>query len=137
MIFSTCYDFSAGEFSVSSFSTSFPRFIHGPSEISNNVSQNHFKITQNCSKSSIILFQLFSGTHAKLLNGSKSQSSSLLEFLVWFEVDILNCSSFLGGRVKQMIIGSAPVSGTVLNFARVVFGCEIIEAYGQTETAGG
>ncbi len=36
-----------------------------------------------------------------------------------------------------MIIGSAPVSEKVLNFSRVVFGSEIYEAYGQTETAGG
>ncbi|XP_063729277.1 long-chain-fatty-acid--CoA ligase 1-like [Symsagittifera roscoffensis] len=40
----------------------------------------------------------------------------------------------LGGQVRVMLIGSAPISDKVLNFGRVVMGCEILECYGQTET---
>lgn len=36
----------------------------------------------------------------------------------------------LGGRVKLMITGSAPISETVLRFARAALGCIVIEGYG-------
>ncbi|KHN77085.1 Long-chain-fatty-acid--CoA ligase 5 [Toxocara canis] len=41
----------------------------------------------------------------------------------------------LGGRMRFMIIGSAPVDGDVLRFARAAFGCVIVEGYGTTECA--
>uniref|UniRef100_F1KZW9 Long-chain-fatty-acid--CoA ligase n=1 Tax=Ascaris suum TaxID=6253 RepID=F1KZW9_ASCSU len=39
----------------------------------------------------------------------------------------------MGGRVRFMTIGSAPISGDVLNFARATLGAVIVEGYGQTE----
>uniref|UniRef100_F1KYL1 Long-chain-fatty-acid--CoA ligase n=1 Tax=Ascaris suum TaxID=6253 RepID=F1KYL1_ASCSU len=41
----------------------------------------------------------------------------------------------LGGCVRFMMIGSAPVDGEVLRFARAALGCVIVEGYGQTECA--
>lgn len=39
----------------------------------------------------------------------------------------------LGGRIRAMFTGSAPVSKEVLNFCRVALNCQIFEGYGQTE----
>jgi len=42
---------------------------------------------------------------------------------------------FLGGRIRQMITGSAPISKEILNFLKIAFCCPINEGYGQTECA--
>ncbi|VDM44927.1 unnamed protein product [Toxocara canis] len=41
----------------------------------------------------------------------------------------------LGGNVRFMSTGSAPIAEDVLNFARAAVGCIIVEGYGQTECA--
>ncbi len=42
----------------------------------------------------------------------------------------------LGGCVKILISGSAPISADVLHFMRVCTGCNVLEGYGATETGG-
>ena len=41
----------------------------------------------------------------------------------------------LGGRVRTMITGSAPIAKEVLNFLKIAFCVQIKEGYGQTESA--
>jgi len=43
----------------------------------------------------------------------------------------------LGGKVKFIFSASAPIAPEILDFLKVVFCCNIIEAYGLTETFGG
>ena len=43
----------------------------------------------------------------------------------------------LGGRVRLMITGAAPLSAEVLSFLKIAFCCPVLEAYGQTEGTGG
>merc|ERR1712013_364281 len=39
----------------------------------------------------------------------------------------------VGGNVRLVIVGSAPIAGNVITFMRAAMGCLIVEGYGQTE----
>uniref|UniRef100_A0A8C9W8W5 Arachidonate--CoA ligase n=1 Tax=Scleropages formosus TaxID=113540 RepID=A0A8C9W8W5_SCLFO len=52
---------------------------------------------------------------------------------VWDKLIFHKLQASLGGRVRVMVTGAAPISPTVLNFLRASLGCQIFEAYGQTE----
>ena len=56
----------------------------------------------------------------------------LLDNLVFQEV-----RKSTGGRLRFMLVGSAPVEGYILNFLRCALSVEIMEGYGQTEDVGG
>ena len=42
-----------------------------------------------------------------------------------------------GGRLRFMLVGSAPCESYILNFLRCALSCEIVEGYGQTEDIAG
>lgn len=43
----------------------------------------------------------------------------------------------LGGRVRIIVTGAAPISAPVMTFFRAAMGCQVYEAYGQTECTAG
>lgn len=53
---------------------------------------------------------------------------------VWDALVFNKIKATVGGRVRLMISGSAPISGEVLRFLRICFCCPILEGYGQTES---
>ncbi|PVD38183.1 hypothetical protein C0Q70_00794 [Pomacea canaliculata] len=52
---------------------------------------------------------------------------------IWDKLIFGKVQELLGGRVKIVITGSAPLSQDVNNFIRCAFGCQVIEGYGQSE----
>ncbi|KAG8453693.1 hypothetical protein GDO86_000359 [Hymenochirus boettgeri] len=55
----------------------------------------------------------------------------------WDKIIFHKVQASLGGKVRLMITGAAPVSPTVLTFLRAALGCQFYEGYGQTECTAG
>jgi len=53
----------------------------------------------------------------------------------WDKLVFSKASALLGGRVKQMVTGSAPIDKAVIDFIKIVFSCPVSEGYGLTESA--
>ncbi|UYV81718.1 hypothetical protein LAZ67_20002116 [Cordylochernes scorpioides] len=56
------------------------------------------------------------------------RNSSFWDWLVFKKV-----KESMGGRLRLMVVGSAPIAPNVLSFMRCALGCVIVEGYGQTE----
>jgi long-chain acyl-CoA synthetase len=56
---------------------------------------------------------------------------------VWDKLVFANVRQKLGGNVKWMVTGAAPISGDVIDFLRICFSSNVTEGYGQTEGTGG
>ena len=67
---------------------------------------------------------------AELYKGIVRKNSILDALVFWF------VRQKVGGNVRLMIVGSAPLAGNVITFMRAAMGCIIVEGYGQTECVG-
>nr|XP_057919732.1 long-chain-fatty-acid--CoA ligase 1-like [Doryrhamphus excisus] len=56
---------------------------------------------------------------------------------IWDRLVFNKVQASVGGRVRLMITGAAPISPTVLTFLRAALGCQFYEGYGQTECTAG
>lgn len=73
----------------------------------------------------------FRRKEADLRNGVVRQDS------LWDKLIFKKVQASLGGRVRMMITGAAPVSPVILTFLRAALGCQFYEGYGQTECTAG
>lgn len=53
---------------------------------------------------------------------------------LWDKLVFRKVQEGMGGRLRLVVAGSAPLAGNVLTFARCALGCVIVEGYGQTES---
>ncbi|XP_078420875.1 long-chain-fatty-acid--CoA ligase 5 isoform X2 [Cetorhinus maximus] len=56
---------------------------------------------------------------------------------LWDKLIFNKVQATMGGRVRVVVTGAAPISPSVLTFLRAALGCQIFEAYGQTECTAG
>ncbi|KAK5865839.1 hypothetical protein PBY51_020078 [Eleginops maclovinus] len=73
----------------------------------------------------------FSRKEAELKSGVVRKDS------MWDKIIFKKVQASLGGRVRLIITGAAPVSPTILTFLRAALGCQFYEGYGQTECTAG
>ncbi|KAK2721292.1 long-chain-fatty-acid--CoA ligase 1-like [Artemia franciscana] len=52
---------------------------------------------------------------------------------IWDRLVFKKVQESMGGRIRLLVVGSAPLAGNVLTFIRCALGCVIVEGYGQTE----
>ncbi|KAH9495263.1 Long-chain-fatty-acid--CoA ligase 5 [Bulinus truncatus] len=55
----------------------------------------------------------------------------------WDKLVLNKIQNKLGGRIRFVVTGSAPLSTEVLRFIRCALSCVVVEAYGQTESSAG
>ena len=54
---------------------------------------------------------------------------------LWDKLVFKKAAALLGGRVRAMVTGSAPIDKTVIDYLKICFCCPIAEGYGLTESA--
>ena len=64
-------------------------------------------------------------------------SSGTVTHCLWDKIIFKKIKLILGGNVRAMLTGSAPIACDVLNFLKVCFCSPILEGYGLTETCAG
>lgn len=74
------------------------------------------------------------GVNTKLAN---YRANGIYTHGCWDSVVFKKVKALVGGRVRLMLTGSAPISAEVLDFLKVCFCCPIVEGYGMTETSAG
>lgn len=86
---------------------------------------------------------LATGLKATLVNKAVAaklkglKTSGTVTHCLWDKIVFGKVKAMLGGQVRFMITGSAPISGDVLDFLKICFCCPIAEGYGMTETCAG
>ncbi|KAL7858525.1 hypothetical protein AOLI_G00186270 [Acnodon oligacanthus] len=55
----------------------------------------------------------------------------------WDKIIFKKVQASLGGCVRFILTGAAPISASVLTFLRAALGCQFLEGYGQTECTAG
>ncbi|VDM24223.1 unnamed protein product [Toxocara canis] len=90
----------------------------------------HDKVMCDVSKSFIkkAIFDFALAYKTREVQSGIVRNDGLLDNLVFRKI-----REAMGGRVKLMVTGSAPLAENVMRFARAAMGCVVIEGYGQTE----
>ncbi|XP_048043916.1 long-chain-fatty-acid--CoA ligase 1b [Megalobrama amblycephala] len=78
-----------------------------------------------------ILEFAFKRKEAEMLSGIMRRDS------IWDKIIFKKVQASVGGCVRLMVTGAAPVSAPVLTFLRAALGCQFYEGYGQTECTAG
>lgn len=88
------------------------------------------KVMQEAHKSIVKGFLVDTAIKSKTKDLKKSIVSNTS---IWDKIVFKRIREGMGGRVRLMVTGSAPLAEEVLTFIRAAMGCIVLEGYGQTE----
>ncbi|CAJ0589819.1 unnamed protein product [Cylicocyclus nassatus] len=93
----------------------------------------HDHIHAQIAKKNVLVRKLFEyGKEAKL----RMLHKGIQQYdIIWDKLVFGKMSQVLGGRVRMLTTGGAPVIPAVMDFTRIAYGCPLVEGYGQTECA--
>jgi long-chain acyl-CoA synthetase len=92
----------------------------------------HDKIRGGVAAAGGVKSMLFERAYASKLSSLRASGS--LTSALWDRLVFGKIAGVLGGRVRLVVTGSAPIAANVLEFLRIVLSCPVIEGYGLTET---
>lgn len=93
------------------------------------------EIQKNLAKQSKIKQNIFNMAIKLKMNDFKEKgiiTNPFLDALIFQKI-----RNILGGRIRFMLVGSAPMDPELLSFLQCAFSCKIVEGYGQTEDCAG
>ncbi|GIX77429.1 long-chain-fatty-acid--CoA ligase 6 [Caerostris extrusa] len=85
-------------------------------------------VKANGSMLSKLIFKL-----ALKMKQSELQQLIIRNNSIWDRIVFKQVREGMGGRLRLLVSGSAPLAGNVLTFIRCALGCVVVEGYGQTE----
>lgn len=94
----------------------------------------HGKILLTINQAGGLKKWLFNQGYSAKKEGLKSGT---LHHAFWDRILFSKLRQALGGQVRLIVSGSAPISAAVMEFLRIAFSCPVIEGYGMTETCSG
>ncbi|CAG8503813.1 3668_t:CDS:2 [Racocetra fulgida] len=83
-------------------------------------------------KSRVAHWMFTTAYNAKKIGLSKGK----IDHWLWDKLVFSSVRERLGGRVRTIVSGAAPISPDVMDFLKICFSANVFEAYGQTESAG-
>ncbi|VBB31671.1 unnamed protein product [Acanthocheilonema viteae] len=91
----------------------------------------HDIVMENVKRQNVIKRLIF---HLALKSKLRQLAKGQLHFnTIWDKTVFKKTRALFGGRLRLITSGGAPISTNVLNFSRIVYGCLLVEGYGQTE----
>ncbi|TMW67687.1 hypothetical protein Poli38472_011307 [Pythium oligandrum] len=91
----------------------------------------HDKILQGVEKAGGLKKFMFNWAYAAK---KKNLAQGYIHHAFWDALVFNKIKQLMGGKVRLMMNGSAPISQDCKEFLQIVFGCPVIEGYGMTET---
>jgi len=95
----------------------------------------HTEIKKNLAKESKLTQNIFNMALNKKIKDFKENgiiTNPFLDTIVFRKI-----RNILGGRMRFMLVGAAPIDPELMNFLQCAFSCKIVEGYGQTEDCAG
>ena len=87
-------------------------------------------------------FQAKTGIAARLVTSALAsktrayQQSQSIHSTLWDSLVFSKVQASIGGKVRLMLSGSAPITPELISFIKIAFACPVLEGYGQTESCG-